>query len=125
MTYTFTIHGETPAKKNSRLNLSSGLSIPSGTFRKWHESAAIQIISQRNRIKDFQKATKENPCSIKLTFTHGDTRRRDSDNGTSSILDLLTACKVLEDDSWLIVRNISVFNSFQKNSAQCQIEISF
>ncbi len=125
MTYTFILNGETPAKKNSRLNLSSGKSIPSASFRKWHESALIQVIMQRNRILNFKKATKENPCAIKLTFTHGDMKRRDSDNGTSSILDLLTDSGILEDDSWLIVRNISVFNCYQENSAKCQVEISF
>lgn len=125
MQYDLYLEGETPAKKNSRVNLPTGVSIPSGAFRKWHESAMIQILMQKNRFKDFKKASKENPCAINFTFTHADMRRRDSDNGTSSVLDLLTDCGILEDDSWLIVRSISVFNSYQKNNAGCHIEILF
>ena len=60
---------------------------------------------------------------IKITFIHGDLRRRDSDNGMSSILDLLTDCNVLSDDNWRIVKRIEVNNDYKKNSPSCKVEI--
>ena len=63
------------------------------------------------------------PVSITLSFYHGDLRRRDSDNGTSSILDMLVDCEIIKDDNWEIVRIINVYNYYDKNNARCEIDI--
>lgn len=46
------------------------------------------------------------PFALYLEFTHGDRVRRDSDNGVSSILDLLVDCGILPDDNWMVVSKI-------------------
>lgn len=66
----------------------------------------------------------EREIRIKMTFYHGDNRRRDSDNGASSILDLLTDCKVIKDDKWQIVRLLEIRNFYEKNNPRCLIEIN-
>ena len=58
-----------------------------------------------------------------MAFIHGDLRRRDSDNGTSSILDLLTDCGVIEDDNWQIVRELVIENGYEKGNPYCKVEI--
>ena len=58
-----------------------------------------------------------------MEFTHGDLRRRDSDNGCSSILDLLVDNGILQDDNWQIVQEISIKNNYKKNSSFCKITI--
>ena len=104
---TFVILGETPAKKNSRIvNTKTGRSFPSKRYTQWHRDAMLQVYTQK------QNAPIDKPCRIKLTFTHGDLRRRDSDNGSSSILDLLIDSGVLTDDNWQIVR---VFQGFSRD----------
>jgi len=108
------IQGETPAKKNSRINTRSGRSFPSKKYTEWHKNASSHI--------PFLD-TIENPCVINLHFIHGDLRRRDSDNGTSSILDLLVDSKVLKDDNWQIVKELHIKNSYEKNKPRCEIEI--
>ena len=65
----------------------------------------------------------EQPVAITLSFFHGDKRRRDSDNGTSSVLDLLKDCSVIKDDNWEIVRIINVYNYYDKGHARCEIDI--
>ena len=119
MTYDFILQGETPAKKNSRINLKNGRSIPSKRYRDWHEVALAQLRLQLP--EDMQ--TIESPCQIVLFFTHGDLRRRDSDNGCSSIMDLLVDAGVLKDDNWQIVRQINVTNSYEKNKPSVLITI--
>ncbi len=116
----FVLTGETPAKKNSRITLRNGRTIPSKRYTEWHKLASSQIFSQS--IKQVKNPL-ECPVKIKIAFTHGDKRRRDSDNGVSSILDLLTDCKVLSDDKWEIVRQLEVQNEYEKNNAQCKITI--
>ena len=110
---------ETPSKKNSRVvDRLTGRTFPSKTYTEWHRRAAIWL-----------KTTYDLPClepgaySLYLGFTHGDKRRRDSDNGVSSILDLLVDLKVLPDDCWEVVRKISVENYYEKGKPGCEIAL--
>ena len=121
MQYTFTIQGETPAKKNSRITLPNGRTIPSKKYREWHEIAAVQILAQKGsqRLSEaLQRA-----LTLDVMFYHGDMRKRDCDNGLSSICDLLVDCGVLADDNWQIVNEVHVFNAYDKNNARAFIRI--
>lgn len=120
MLYRFKILGETPAKKNSRIVLKNGRNIPSKNYQQWHEGAMLQLFSQKQIVKC---GIISKPCTIRLSFMHGDLRRRDSDNGCSSIMDLLVDCGILEDDNWQIVQNIQIKNSYEKDNAFCIVEI--
>lgn len=116
--YRFIITGETPAKKNSRIVLKGGRNIPSERYRQWHTAAMIEVDSQLKYEIPLEKEIR-----IKMTFYHGDNRRRDSDNGASSILDLLTDCNVIKDDKWQIVRALEIQNIYDKGNPRCLIEI--
>lgn len=115
------IYGETPAKKNSRMYLSNGRNIPSARYRAWHTSALLQLRPQKE--KAGQQAI-DYPVIVTLRFFHGDKRRRDSDNGTSSILDTLTDVGILADDNWEIVRALNVYNYYDKGNARCEVNIA-
>lgn len=119
MTYFFTLAGETPAKKNSRITLKNGMTIPSKNYREWHKTALQELALQTKPESPIDSAVR-----IQLRFIHGDLRRRDSDNGCSSVLDLLTDAGILADDNWQIVRQIRVQNEYGKNKAKCEIAIS-
>ena len=112
------IQGETPAKKNSKIRTKAGYMIPSKQYQAWHEAALLQI-----RAMSKGHDTICYPVSITLAFFHGDLRRRDSDNGTSSILDTLTDAGILKDDNWQIVRILNVYNYYDKGHARCEIDI--
>lgn len=114
--------GETPSKKNSRVLLKNGRNIPSAAYRKWHEGAVAELLAQRMRAGVYKPL--EGPVSVSLAFTHGDLRRRDGDNGASSILDTLVDAGVLSDDNWNVVREINVINRYDKNNARCDIAIN-
>lgn len=118
MTYNYLINGKTPAKKNSRINLKNGVSIPSKRYSEWHKSAIAQL---RLQTRPFEPI--DYPVFVYLKFTHGDQRRRDSDNGCSSIMDLLTDSGVLKDDNWKIVREIKIVNAYEKNEPKCEVMI--
>ena len=119
MTYSYTIIGETPAKKNSRITLRNGCTIPSKNFQKWHKIALAELEMQEKPSEPL-----DCPCRVFLRFIHGDLRRRDSDNGTSSIMDLLVDAGILYDDNWQIVRQIKVQNEYIKNEARCEVIIN-
>lgn len=108
---------ETPSKKNSRVNTRSGRSFPGARYRRWHSDAAAFVAAQaRGKRVD-------GPCEISLVFVHGDLRRRDGDNGVSSVFDLLVDCGVLADDDWKRVRAFSVANRYERGNPRCEIEI--
>ena len=117
----FLIHGEAPAKKNSRIITRSGRNFPSKRYSDWHKTAFEEVMLLKNRIGN--PFPIKDTCRITLLFTHGDLRRRDSDNGTSSVLDLLTDCGVLEDDKWQIVRELRISNDYEKGNPHCRVEI--
>ena len=116
--FSFYIHAETPAKKNSRINTKSGRSFPSKRYQEWHKFAMTEILSQHRPEKPVEH------CHIVLTFIHGDLRRRDSDNGCSSILDLLVDAGILKDDNWKVVENITILNGYTKEKPTCLIQIN-
>lgn len=119
MIYNFEINAETPAKKNSRITLRNGMTIPSKRYREWHALAEKEIKTQKLPIEPL-----DSPARVLLRFAHGDLRRRDSDNGTSSIMDLLVDVGILADDNWQIVRQIRIQNDYIKGEPKCEIVIT-
>lgn len=118
MVLTFILDGEVPAKKNSKiLNTKTRHVFPNKTYRIWHDAALIQLLSQ------WDKVAVSGPCAVYVEFTHGDLRRRDSDNGLSSVLDLIVDAGILPDDNWRVVPQITVKNDYQKRNAKVVIKI--
>lgn len=121
-TYFFKTSGETPSKKNSRVvNTKTGRSFPNKRFTLWHSAALGEIIGQKGKYSEFHLL--DDPQELTLVFIHGDKRRRDSDNGTNSILDLLTDAGVIADDNYNIIQKINVYNLYEKGAAACYIII--
>ena len=118
----FEIKGETPSKKNSRINTRSGRSFPNKKYVLWHNDALLQLNAQICRMKEMPNLI-DSPVKVSIYFFHGDHRRRDSDNQLSSVMDLLQDAKVLADDNWNIVRELHIRNYIALKDAHCEIEI--
>ena len=118
MQETFKLIGETVSKKNSnKFNAKYRFTYKTKGYVDWYESAVMQLRPQiKTRGIDY-------PVEILMLFVHGDKRRRDSDNGQTSILDLLVREGVLVDDCWTIVRRTIVDNDYEKGNPHCVITI--
>lgn len=109
---------ETPSKKNSRVvDRRTGRTFPNKRYTEWHKAAALYVRQSHAHPLD------EGPFVLYMEFTHGDRVRRDSDNGVSSILDLLVDCGVLPDDNWMVVSKINVSNLYDKGNPGVHISI--
>lgn len=97
MQYIFTLRGEVPSKKNSRIATKSGRNYPSKEYQEWHERAAREILTQERPKEPLKKCKR-----ITMCFNHADKKRRDTNNQMASLFDLLVDCKVLKDDCWTI-----------------------
>lgn len=115
----FSISGETPAKKNSRITLPNGRTIPSKRYRDWHSAALFQLEEQW---KDMKREMFNGEIRVYLHFYHADNRRRDSDNGVSSIFDTLQDAGIISDDRWQIIKEFSVKN-YKADFPRCEIKI--
>lgn len=113
------IQGETPAKKNSRITLPNGRTIPGKRYRLWHSAALFQLEEQW---KEKKRDSFEKEIHVNFHFFHADNRRRDSDNGVSSIFDTLQDAGIIADDRWQIVKEFNVKNS-KSDNPRCEIEI--
>lgn len=118
MQETFKLIGETVSKKNNnKFNAKYRFTYKTKGYMGWYESAVMQLRPQiKTKSIDY-------PVEISMLFVHGDKRRRDSDNGLTSILDLLVREGVIVDDEWTIVRRTVVNNDYEKGNAHCIITI--
>ena len=118
----FNLDGETPSKKNNRLFLKNGRNISNLHFQEWHRKAVAELFRQMLEEPLYHFPIDEE-VEITLLFYHGDKRRRDSDNGASSILDTLVDAHILKDDNWQIVKALNIINDYDKGNPRCHIEI--
>lgn len=122
---TFTIHGETPSKKNSRiLNTKTKKSFPNRRYVKWHEAAVAEIMSCIAR-GDAERVPPGKRVVLMFTFYHGDERKRDDDNQLSSVLDTLVDAGILVDDKWKVVPFKFVYNDLDRENPRVEVCIEF
>ena len=116
-----TLQGETPSKKNSRINTRSGRSFPNQRYMKWHDAVVSQLhyLLMTKQLVSFECMT----VKMTVTFWHGDKVRRDSDNQLSSILDTLVDAKILSDDNWKVIPEKHIYDKYEKDNARCEIII--
>lgn len=119
----FKLEGETPAKKNSKQVFAKGGKVivtTSQRYKEWYTIATKQIQEQKKLYKDCLPLTGN--LYVTINFYHADNRRRDSDNGLSSVLDLLVEQGILVDDRWQIVRKLKVTNE-KSDTSFCIISV--
>ncbi len=97
-----TILGRIPSKKNSRTIVCFGKtprSLPSSKYNSWHKEASAQLCDV-NKIKS--------GSDLKLVFYFPDNRRADLTNKAESVMDLLVDNKIIEDDSWQVIKSVTL-----------------
>lgn len=111
----YVIEGETPAQKNSQtFNARTRTMVKSPQFRRWRDSAFLQLRAQGIQERPYPYA------EIEILFVHSDLRRRDGDNQLSSVQDLLVAAGVIADDCWTRIGTPRVTHSVGPE-ARCEI----
>lgn len=85
--------GTIPSKKNSRINLKSGVSIPNNKFVQWQEDQIVELRRQ-TRHRFF------NPVSLEVIIYFATLGKSDIDNKVTSLLDMFTEALIIPDDKW-------------------------
>lgn len=112
------IEGSTPSKKNSRkVNFKTKRTYLDPKFQLWYEQALIQVNAH---IKSKEQI--DETLAFDICFYHSTKRRKDPDNGLSSVLDLLVDTEVLIDDNWKVLPFIILRNE-EALEDKCEITI--
>lgn len=112
-----TLTGNIPSKKNSRVNLSSGVSVPNNKFVQWQNDAIKQVRIQ-------SRARFYVPVALEVIVYFGTNGRADLDNRITSILDMLVEALVLRDDKWQDVPMIQAQAEYRKKEPGAFIRLT-
>ena len=113
----FTLTGNIPSKKNSRINTSDGRSFPSTKFTQW----------QADAITDIRRQTRHHfsgHVQIELILYFGTLGKADTDNKVTSILDMLVEGIFLKDDYWESVARTVYEAQYRQNKPGAFVRIT-
>lgn len=118
--YSYTFRGEVASKKNHRQLVQvkgrGAVLLPSKRYREWDKEAKRVILAYGRPQRPFAAAR------LTIAIYHGDAVRRDTNNATQGIQDVLVEMGVLEDDNWMVIGSpdgistttlLTIVNSFR------------
>lgn len=109
--------GTIPSKKNSRINLKSGVSIPNNKFVQWQDEQIIELRRQ-SRHRFF------NPVSLEVIIYFATIGKADIDNKVTSLLDMFTEALLIPDDKWQNVPIMTVQAEYRAGKAGAFVRIT-
>lgn len=98
--YRYVFRGEVASKKNSKVLArvkGRPMLLPSRKYQEWEKRARLAIISEGRPPEPFKAAR------LFMVIYHGDLIKRDSNNATQGVQDVLVDMGVLEDDNWMVI----------------------
>ena len=118
--YSYVFRGEVASKKNSRMLVhSNGRSflLPSERYREWEKNAK-SVISLCGRPAAPFKAAR-----LSIRIYHGDAVRRDTNNATQGIQDVLVEMGVIEDDNWMVIGSPEVSHFIDVADPRMEVDV--
>jgi Holliday junction resolvase RusA-like endonuclease len=120
------IKGRIPSKKNNvNLFVKNGrqFKLPSNAYKEWHKDASIQLAVYKTLFQGIQVVF-GGKLKVTITIFAPDKRKSDLSNKAESIMDLLVDNKIIEDDNWFVVSNLSlIFGGVDKDNPRAEITI--
>ena len=117
-TLTFAITGRIPTKKNHLRRIQRGgriYTVPSANYEEWERSHTFDLIG-------FPQL--KPPYRIEVVFFAPCRRASDLSNKFEGIADLLVRAKVLQDDNWFVLSEVSLkFGGVDKKNPRAEISI--
>lgn len=99
--YSYTFRGEVASKKNNRqlvqVKWRGAVLLPSKRYREWDREAKRVILAYGRPQRPFASAR------LQIAIYHGDAIKRDTNNATQGIQDVLVEMGVIADDNWMVI----------------------
>lgn len=118
------IQGIPPAKKNGKQWVVRGTRrflVPSEAYQNWHEIATYEVTRQ---IGPVRQKLPLHVVKMEVTYFVKDKKRRDSDNATTSVLDLFVDLGIIKDDSMVELPDIRmIYGGIVRENPRTEIVI--
>lgn len=98
--FRYVFRGEVASKKNSKVLArvrGRPMLLPSRKYQEWEKRARLAIMAGGKPSEPFKAAR------LFMVIYHGDLIKRDSNNATQGVQDVLVDMGVLEDDNWMVI----------------------
>lgn len=118
--FSYTFPGEVPSKKNSKqLICVKGRSIllPSKNYRAWEKIAKSIITLYGRPVRPLISA------KLNIRIFHGDLIKRDTNNATQGIQDVLVDMGVLVDDNWMVIGSPNVSHFIDIKNPRMEVDV--
>ena len=118
--YRYVFRGEVASKKNSKVLArvkGRPMLLPSRKFQEWEKRARLAIMAE-GRPADPLKAAR-----LFMVIYHGDLIKRDSNNATQGVQDVLVDMGVLEDDNWMVIGTPEVVHMVDVEDPRLEVTV--
>lgn len=98
--YRYVFRGEVASKKNSKVLArvkGRPFLLPSKKYQAWEKAARLVIMASGRPPVPLKAA------SLSMVIYHGDLIKRDSNNATQGVQDVLVDMGVIQDDNWMVI----------------------
>ncbi len=120
MTYHYVFRGEVASKKNSKVLArvkGRPMLLPSRKYQEWEKRARLAIMAEGRPPEPFKAAR------LFMVIYHGDMIKRDSNNATQGIQDVLVEMGVLEDDNWMVIGTPEVVHMVDVDDPRLEVTV--
>ena len=118
--YSYVFRGEVASKKNNKQIVhvkGREVLLPSKRYREWEKSAKAVILLYGRPAAPFDAAR------LIIRIYHGDAVRRDTNNATQGIQDVLVDMGVIADDNWMVIGSPEVSHFIDVADPRMEVEV--
>lgn len=118
MSYRYVFRGEVASKKNSKVLArvkGRPMLLPSRKFQEWEKRARLAIMASGRPVEPLKAAR------LSMVIYHGDMLRRDTNNATQGVQDVLVDMGVIEDDNWMVIGSPDVVHAIDVEDPRLEV----
>lgn len=118
--YRYVFRGEVASKKNSKVLArvkGRPMLLPSRKYQEWEKRARLAIMAE-GRPSEPLKAAR-----LFMAIYHGDLIKRDSNNATQGVQDVLVDMGVIQDDNWMVIGTPEVVHMVDVEDPRMEVTV--
>lgn len=118
--YRYVFRGEVASKKNSKVLArvkGRPMLLPSRKFQEWEKRARLAIMAEGRPPVPLKAAR------LFMVIYHGDLIKRDSNNATQGVQDVLVDMGVIQDDNWMVIGTPEVVHMVDVEDPRLEVTV--
>ena len=120
MIFHYVFRGEVASKKNSKVLArvkGRPMLLPSRKYQEWEKRARLAIMAEGRPAEPLKAAW------LSMVIYHGDLIKRDSNNATQGVQDVLVDMGVIQDDNWMVIGTPEVLHMVDVEDPRMEVTV--